>query len=138
MRSKEISALTGIIVGAAGVVALGFLLKKFLSNKKVEQFEEKLVAKIVENSPFSREKRSKPKKKNTSIAKRKSKAVVAKLGNAKNLLAMMKKGKEYSQIMLENISNISYRSVRRYIDVLVKQGKVTAKGYGKGKKFMKV
>lgn len=143
MRNREISAVAGILVGVAGIVALGLLLKKFSSNKKIEAFEENLVEKIVEYSPFKKVKKQKSKKIVTTLKKRivasrkKSKLAVAKLGNAKKLLSFMKKGKEYTQVMLEEVSKIPYRSVRRYIEVLEDQGRIIASGYGKGKKFLK-
>ena len=156
MRKRDVLALAGVIVSAAGVVALGFLLKKFLSNAKVEKFEENLVAKIVEGSPIKgvmkakarRQKSTKAgKQESTKARKQKSKKVVklktlkrveAKGGNAEKLLEVMKKGQEYSQVQLGKVSKIPYRSVRRYIDSLIKQKKVEAKGYGKGKRFVKV
>lgn len=138
MRNKEVLTIAGVVAGVAGVVTLGLLLKKFIANKKVEQFEEELVQTIVEKSPFhaielrKKSKGSKVKLRKVSIL------ATAKLGNAKKLLDFMKREKEYTQVMLETISKIPYRSVRRYIDILSKQGKIVATGYGKGKKFMKV
>lgn len=147
MRKRDIVTFTGVIVGAAGVIALGFLLKKFIANKKVEQFEEDLVAAIVDKSPFhgitqTKKISAKETVVNKIVVKKPngrkvSVLAVAKLGNAKKLLEFMKKGAEYTQVMLENLSKIPYRSVRRYIDVLTKQGKIIATGYGKGKKFTK-
>jgi predicted HTH transcriptional regulator len=76
--------------------------------------------------------------KSSGKVKKLSSLAVAKLGNAKKLLEFMKKGKEYTQVMLEEISKIPYRSVRRYIEALLKQGKIIASGYGKGKHFRRV
>ncbi|MCC7303973.1 hypothetical protein IT418_00970 [bacterium] len=128
-NQKVASTVAGVVVGAAGIIAVGFLLRKFIGNKQVEAFEEKLVEKIVESSPFKSQRKR--------TVKKKSKLVVAKLGNAKKLLSVMKKGKEYTQVMLVSVSKISYRSVRRYIETLVQQGKIVTRGYGKGKKFVK-
>jgi len=143
MRKRDVLALAGVVVGAAGIVALGFLLKKFLSNAKVEKFEENLVAKIVENSPIkggskAKARKQKSKKVAKKVVKRNtSKRAIVKGGNASKLLKVMKRGQEYSQVELEKMSKIPYRSVRRYVESLVGQQKVMAEGYGKGKRFIK-
>lgn len=140
MRKRDVLAVAGVVAVAAGVVALGFLLKKFLSNTKVEKFEENLVARIVENSPIKGIVMRKSRKRQAEKApvKRKSATLVAvRSGNATKLLAVMKKGHEYSQVELGKVSKIPYRSVRRYIDLLIKSKKVQAQGYGKGKRFVR-
>jgi len=154
MRRRDVLAFAGIVAGAAGVVALGFFLKKFIANKKVERFEEELVARIVEGSPFKeavRPRKRLRKAKNLlkkqansrkttakSAVQRTSSLVFEKTNRARKLLSAMDKGQAYTQVMLEKQSHLPYRSVRRYVEYLVQQGKVQAMGYGKGKKFMRV
>jgi len=153
MRRRDVLAFAGIVAGAAGVIALGFLLKKFIANKKVEKFEDELVGRIVDGSPFKEAVRPRKKSRKTRVlskrpvktrkavtksnAKKTSVLVFEKTNRAKKLLSAMDKGQAYTQVMLEKQARLPYRSVRRYVEYLVQQGKVQAMGYGKGKKFIK-
>jgi hypothetical protein len=136
MRRRDVVALAGVVAGAAGVITLGFLLKKFLSSKRVEKFEEELVERIIENSPIhgitAGKKRSK-----RSAKVQGSRLVKQKRDSAAKLLASMKRGQSYTQVELVDKSGIPYRSVRRYVELLAKEGKLRSMGYGKGKKFTK-
>lgn len=134
MRKRDVLTFGGVIVGAAGVLVAGLILKKFIANKKVEKFEEELVSAIIEKSPI---KITTPKKKKQSKSRKESKLAKTKQGNALRLLKYFKPGVMYSQVELVDKSGIPYRTIRRYTEFLLQQKKIMASGYGKGKKFQK-
>lgn len=73
-----------------------------------------------------------------SSGRRQSKLVKEKLKKSDELLKKLRRGREYTQVEIQELSKIPYRSVRRYVDELLTQGKLEANGYGKGKRFKKV
>jgi hypothetical protein len=140
MRKGGIVVFAGIALGAVAVVGAALLLQKFRKNKYVAEAEDQLVERVLAIARKSRiapaksvAKKIKPKK---SVKSKKADAhAVAKKGKEQLLAKKMKKGVSYSQIELAEMSGIPYRSVRRYVEELVAQGKVSASGYGKGKTF---
>lgn len=135
MRKRDVLTFGGVVVGAAGVLLAGLVLKRFLANKKVEQFEEDLVAAIIDKSPIKITPKKKPSKKVKSRTD--SKLAKAKQGNALRLLKHFKDGIAYTQVELVKKTGIPYRTVRRYTEYLLSLKRITASGYGKGKKFQK-
>lgn len=94
--------------------------KKFAGSKKIRTTERASIAHL--------SKRRKSKKKKTKL-------VQEKLRKSDAMLKKLKPGVEYTQIEIQKLTKIPYRSVRRYVNELIDQNKLIAKGYGKGKRF---
>lgn len=77
------------------------------------------------------------KKAKKSVAKQAKKSIAAVSGKAADVLSAMTKNKQYTQKELADLTNIPYRSIRRYVEELVTGKKISENGYGKGKRFMK-
>lgn len=130
MNKKEVLLLCGFVAGVVGTAVTVAVIVKNHKKAMRENLEKHLsfsfdipehvdVAKIMPRA-----------KKSSSLVQQKN-------DKAHALLKIMKAGKSYTQVELQELSSIPYRSVRRYIDALVKDQKITAVGYGKGRKFSK-
>ena len=127
-KDNSMDILLGFAAGALALVGVAFVLKKacdvgVIDVEKVKKIDEKLVKQV----------RTFAKKSTVKV----SKLVKQKKQKALDLLKYMKKATHYTQVELVKLTSIPYRSVRRYVDELIKEGKLLAKGYGKGKKFVK-
>jgi hypothetical protein len=131
MRNGKLLAVVGIVAGAVGILGAALLFRKFRSVKVVADAEDRLVEEVMR---VALPKRIKPKSKK---GKKVSVLTKQKLGKAGEVLRKMKAGNSYTQIELEQLTKIPYRSIRRYVEVLHKEGKIITEGYGKGKKFSK-
>lgn len=82
-----------------------------------------------------------PKKGRTILKKVKSKVTKspnkAVISRSEQILSIMKKGSEYTQLQISELSGIPYRTIRREIAALLKAKKIHESGYGKGKRFRK-
>lgn len=110
--------------------------------KKLEKRAEKEVSKKVKATKraavSTMNKVVAAEKKTVKKASKVVKKVASELSEkAAQILKSMEAAREYTQTELATVSQIPYRTVRRYVEDLVKSGKVAEKGYGKGKRFVK-
>lgn len=135
MNSKQWFKLAGIGLGIIGVVVSLTLVKRLgfpgivgagagnmLDNELVKKFKKLGV----------------PKKRVVKKIKRHTLLVEKKQNKSLFLWRLMKPGRGYTQIELQEISHVPYRSVRRYVESLLVAKKIKAVGYGKGRRFSKV
>ncbi len=135
-RRNEKFAACGLIVGVVGAAIAVALVLKHRKNQERHELEDHISfpfhipdgeLEVASSTPMVS---VTPGKKSSSLVKQKQ-------DKAHALLKIMKTGQTYTQVELQELSDIPYRSVRRYIDALVKDQKIKAKGYGKGRKFSK-
>ncbi len=130
-RGKWCEAL-GVL---ALVASIGYLIFKLeetkVTDKTAERKSGRRTAKKNAAKTASSRKGRRPRKSENS------KATVA-LRRAKQLLRFMRKGKQYTQQQLAEASGIPYRTVRRYVRILEKNGLVGTSGKARGFKVYKI
>lgn len=130
-RCKWCEAL-GVLALVAGIGYLIFKLEETkVTNKTAERKASRRTAKKNAAKTASSRKGRRPRKPENS------KATVA-LRRAKQLLKFMRKGKHYTQQRLAEASGIPYRTVRRYVRILEKNGLVGTSGKARGFKVYKI
>lgn len=124
-RKSTLGSLSGIVLGAVGIVG-GLLLWKILKGHEYSlDSADGSVARAVKHL-------------RTTSKNAKKVSPNPKASKVTQLLKVMKRGVSYTQVQLEKLTDIPYRSVRRYVDTLILQKKVASSGYGRGKVFKKV
>lgn len=121
---KKVLALAGGLVAA--VVGVLFVKELLSPHNKVSETVDTIIRQV----------KKKVTKKRAPLKKSNPTKTATPSSHAK-LLSVMKKGTQYTQVELQSISKIPYRSVRRYVESLVSAGKISETGYGKGKRFTK-
>lgn len=131
---NEMLAVCGLVAGLVGTAITVALVLRHRKQQERHELEEHISfpfhipsgeLSVASSTPIIHET---PAKKSSSLVKQKH-------DKAQALLKLMKAGKAYTQVELQELSNIPYRSVRRYIEALIRDQKITAEGYGKGRKF---
>lgn len=122
MDKKKVITGIGILAGLGAIA--GFLLWK--KSKKVEQLRMELF----DYEPQSESSFPKQMQKRNKLVKQKE-------SRASKLLKKLEAGRAYTQVEIQKLSKVPYRTVRRYVEELLGHDLLVASGYGKGKRFSK-
>jgi|GEM_PF-3145463 len=104
-------------------------------SEEIAEITEKVIGNVKKEVVKGVSKVLVPKKVKT--LKRRLKLKNIKQSRSQQILAIMKKNIEYTQLQVSELSGIPYRTVRREIAVLSKSKQIQESGYGKGKRFRK-